>query len=270
MPWLRFYARSFGLGALLGGALVVLRLLPVFVRDARRRSPWRQRIQRFTSGTSARLLGMRIRVEGTPPDGPALLVSNHLSYLDILLWSAVLGPVFVSKHDVVELPLVGPLAEALETVFVDRGRRTEVARVSDAMEHALGQGERVLLFPEGTTGSGATVRRFHAPLFKPSLRLSMPVHCAAIRYEARPGQPAASDSLAWHGGMSLGAHARRMMRLPGFDAVVSFVPEPVAADRRKELAQRCQEAVAAVFVPLPEGTWTPPAPDAPEGLAQNS
>ena len=113
------------------------------------------------------LLGVRLSWAGRRPAAGTLLLCNHISWLDIVVIGAQLPVRFVAKAEVRQWPLLGALAAAAGTVFLQRGRRTgpdSSADVALAIAQALAAGELVLLFPEGTTSDGRRLRRFQARL----------------------------------------------------------------------------------------------------------
>jgi len=110
-----------------------------------------------------RALGVQLEIEGQMPTS-GLIVSNHLSYLDIVALSATLPCVFVSKAEVEQWLIFGRYARWSGTVFVRRGDRGDVARANDAIRDALPEGVPVVLFPEGTTTDGERVLRFHSTM----------------------------------------------------------------------------------------------------------
>lgn len=113
------------------------------------------------------LLGVRQGWAGRRPAAGTLLLCNHISWLDIVVIGAQMPVRFVAKAEVRRWPLLGTLAAAAGTVFLQRGRRSgpdSSAEVTQLIGQALAAGELVLLFPEGTTSDGRRVRRFHARL----------------------------------------------------------------------------------------------------------
>ena len=102
----------------------------------------------------ARRLSLYLPEVSGGPDGSGLTVSNHLTYLDILVYGAVRPFVFVAKSEVRRWPLLGTLAKLGGTIFVDRGRSLQVAEASRQIEQGLRDGLPVLLFPEGTSSDG--------------------------------------------------------------------------------------------------------------------
>jgi 1-acyl-sn-glycerol-3-phosphate acyltransferase len=198
----------------------------------------------------ARILGMRVYVDGRPPAEPVLMVANHLSYLDVVaLWCAAPGT-FVAKSEVASWPLVGFLCRSAQTLFIDRQRKRDLLRVLDAMEDALRRGEAVILFAEGTSTCGSRVLPFKSSLFEASVRTGRAVACATLSYRAPEDALPAHLSLCWWGDMTFADHAYGVLRLPRFEARVCFAPELLRDGDRKRLAQIAHEATRKHFRPV--------------------
>lgn len=133
------------------------------------------------------ILQINVIVSGSPPASTAhLWVANHISWLDIpLLGSLAPHAVFVSKQEVRSWPIVGNLAAAADTLFMQRGSGSNGAR--NAITEGLAAGRHVVVFPEGTTSEGSEVKRFHARLFQSAIDVNAPVLPIAIRYLAADG-----------------------------------------------------------------------------------
>ena len=115
-----------------------------------------------------RICGMRLVVhnDGARLDASALVVGNHVSWLDIYAVNAWRPTPFVSKAEVRQWPVVGWLAEKLDTVFLQREKRTEAMRIMHEMAERLRTGGLMCVFPEGTTSDGQELLPFHANLFQ--------------------------------------------------------------------------------------------------------
>ena len=124
-------------------------------------------------------LGVRLRITGTPP-ARGLLVSNHLSYLEVLVYGAALPCFLVSKAEIADWPFFGPLARAGGTLFIDRGSRESAISVSEEIAARLTGNVPVLFFPEGTSTDG-TLLRFNSRLFIPAVEAGVPITAAAVR-----------------------------------------------------------------------------------------
>ena len=112
-----------------------------------------------------KILGVRVRVSGPLPAPGTLIVSNHVSWLDICTIGSVLPINFVAKADISGWPIVGFLAKLQKTLFIKRDRRSDTANQRNAMQDRLLDGSRLVLFPEGTTGDGTIVFPFKSSLF---------------------------------------------------------------------------------------------------------
>ena len=148
-------------------------------------------VARFAAQTLA-ILGVRARAGGAQPlrDGPVLVVANHVSWLDVYLLNAVLGGArHVAKSEVARWPVAGAIARGFGTFFHARGNFRDAARVKDAVAAALRAGERVVVFPEGTTSEGDDVGRFHAAFFQAAVDARVPVQAVAVRYPGAGGRP---------------------------------------------------------------------------------
>ena len=210
---------------------------------------WRSFNFRNWARATASLLGMRIMVEGTEPQPPFFVVSNHLSYLDVVTLASQLDCLIVAKSDIAGWPVLGLLCRSMGTIFVDRNSRRDVLRVNRLIETALAAGKGVLLFPEGTSTAGIEVLPFHSALLEPAARAGYPVSYAAISYRTPAGEPPASLSICWWGDMTFLSHLYRLFQLTSFDAKVTFGSHSIRADDRKTLAKELWQAVQQEFVP---------------------
>lgn len=196
------------------------------------------------------VLGMRVRRHGEPPERPFLLVSNHLSYVDVLLLGAATGGAFVAKREIASWPVMGALCRLVGTVFVDRRTRRDLVRAAAEVERALGEGRGVVLFPEATTGDGDGLLPFRSSMLEVAAAEERPVHHAVIRYETPGGCPPARRSVCWTGGQALIPHALRLLALPGFRAHLAFGERPLAGSDRKQLARRLRSRMEAQLAGL--------------------
>ncbi len=141
-----------------------------------------ERVQQW-SARALELLGVKLDVCGTVPSlGPVLVVSNHVSWLDILVINAARPCRFVSKADVKSWPLLGRLVEEAGTLFIEREKRRDAVRVVHHLAESLRAGDVLAVFPEGTTGDGRSVLPFHANLLQAALSAHAPVLPVALRY----------------------------------------------------------------------------------------
>ncbi len=180
-----------------------------------------------------------------------MLISNHLGYLDIVVFAATVNATFVSKKEVAHWPLIGPLVRLLGTIFVDRTRPRDVARVNGLIDDALGAGRGVIVFAEGTSSGGDDVLPMRPSLLGPAAGGRYPVRYARLAYATSKGAPAARDAVCWWGDAEFLPHAWGLFRIPRIDALLHFGRESVANDNRKELALTLHERIRSLPASLP-------------------
>ena len=190
-----------------------------------------------------RRTGFGLRIAGEPP-ASGLLVSNHLSYLDIMLYGAVVPCVFVAKTEVRSWPILGLLAALGGTIFIDRTSKVSAAQSATKIERLLADGILVLIFPEGTSSDGAEVLRFHTSLFEPAIRVGVPVTAAAISYAAVPCVP--ESSLCYYGDISFAPHIFKTMQLAVVTGTIHFAQPGHSYADRKQAAAETRQQVAAI------------------------
>lgn len=136
-----------------------------------------------------RALGIRLVISGSVRDGAALVVANHVSWVDILAITAIAPAVPVAKCEVARWPLIGALARRTGTVFVSRRVGRDLPGTVAGIAAALRRGHRVLLFPEGTTTPGGPPGAFRRAGFQAAVDAAVPVQAVAIEYVDRTGRP---------------------------------------------------------------------------------
>lgn len=182
-------------------------VLPHLIAKRRGRSPWPRRFLR----RAGYIAGFDVRIEGTPIFHDVFFVANHLSWIDVLALGGATGCAFISRDDVEQAPIVGWLAAQNHTIFVSRERRGQVSGQIEALRIAMAEHQPIALFPEGTTGDGSMLLPFKPALF--SVLLPPP---RAIRIQPVLIDYGQSTALiAWTGGESGLANARRILGAPG-------------------------------------------------------
>jgi 1-acyl-sn-glycerol-3-phosphate acyltransferase len=186
---------------------------------------------------------LQLEIRGTPP-AQGLIVSNHLSYLDILCYSAAVPCVFVSKAEVEQWPMFGTYARWSGSVFVRRHDRSDAARANDNVAESLKDGVPVVLFPEGTTSDGHRIQRFHSTMLQPAINAATPITPCAIHYELDDGD--AGQELAWWGTMALLPHFWNMVGKKSIRAGIVFGEPTIASGNRKLLSDLLRQQVVAL------------------------
>lgn len=217
------------------------------------------RVTRLYWAGMCAILGLRRHIIGTPAhataDGrPVVYVSNHSSWLDILVLGAGLDAAFVAKEEVGTWPVIGTIARLGRTVYVRRSR-TSTARERDEMRARLAAGDNLILFPEGTTSDGARVLPFRSAFLSiaelPANAAGAPpiVQPVSIVYDRLCGLPmgrATRPVLAWYGDMEIASHYWQLAQYPGMRvSVILHAPlDPRDFPNRKSLTQAIWRASA--------------------------
>jgi 1-acyl-sn-glycerol-3-phosphate acyltransferase len=188
------------------------------------------------------LHGIEVRLSGPIPEGPALLASNHVSWLDPLVVAGLVPCVPISKMDVSGWPVIGAIVQELGVVFTQRDDRRSGVRVLRAARAAFGHGLPVLNFPEGTTTRGASVLPFRKGLFGVAREAGVPVVPVALAYDP--------VDLAWVGDDSFLPHYLRLAGGGRARARVRFGPALPAHADAAALARGTHAEVARLLESL--------------------
>ncbi len=251
------------MGALRGGTILAgffaftIPLMPVQAAFLRLSPRLARSFPNWYHRNVCRLLGIRIAIEGElASNRPVLLVSNHTSWLDIPVLSAVAPLSFVAKKEVGGWPFISSLARLQRSVFVDRTRRTAVGQAAGEILRRLSQGDTLVLFAEGTSSDGNRVLPFTTSLFaaaKPSGKNGentpdAVVQTLSIVYTKLYGIPlgrADRPFVGWYGDMEMRSHAWRLLKAGPLDVHIRIGPPVPLADfaDRKHLARHSEEQV---------------------------
>jgi lyso-ornithine lipid O-acyltransferase len=221
-------------------------LLALPVACLRRRKAGRH-IVRWWFERVARALRLEIVARGQPTKEPALWCSNHVSWLDVVALGAEADLTFVSKSEVRSWPLVGWCASAAGTLFIRRGADSATGR---SIARVLAQENSAAIFPEGTTGTGERLRRFHPRLFAAAIETGAFVQPVAIRFS----EAGIRSSVApFVGDDSFFPHLLKVLAHGGLRVELAFAPpiDPAALPDRRALAQAAETAVACELAKLP-------------------
>ena len=190
------------------------------------------------------LWGIQLRVLGQPVTaGPALMVANHISWLDISVIHAARHCRFVSKSDIRDWPLVGLLATGAGTLFIERASRKDALRMVKDMADAMQEGDVVAVFPEGTTSDGRDLLPFHANLIQSAIQANVPVQPMSLKFvDARTGDT--SFAPCYIGDDTLIGSVWRTLTAPPIVAVVHFgEPQQARGRDRRQWAGDLREDV---------------------------
>jgi 1-acyl-sn-glycerol-3-phosphate acyltransferase len=220
-------------------------LLPFQVIAVRFSLPMQRRIPTLFHRLVCALLGVRIKVIGAPsPQRPLLIVSNHVSWIDISVITALAPVAFVAKREVASWPLFGLFAKLQRSVFVDRTRRHKTPEANIEIARRLADGDPVVLFGEGTSSDGNRVLPFRSALIgaaRDALAaaghvehiLIQPLSIAYVGFHGLPMGRQHRPLAAWYGDLDLFPHLQTVVRRGALDAVVSW-GEPIAFDANSD------------------------------------
>lgn len=218
-------------------------------------------------------LGLRVTVIGTPSTGrPTLLVSNHISWTDIVAIGSVADVTFVAKREVGDWFFVGTMARLQRTIFVDRTRRSDAGRTAQEMGRHMAGGNAVLLFAEGQSDIGTHVLPFRSALVGAAQHamieagakdvLIQPLTIAYTRLQGLPVSRNERSLIAWIKSKSVKQNIREILSGPVKDVTVAFgTPLPLSeTDNRKDVTKAAEAQVRAMLVALNRGLPLPATP----------
>lgn len=226
-------------------------LIGMFFFEAR----WQQPVATWWLRRLTDLLRLNIRVHGAPVEGQALWISNHVSWMDIPVLGGIRRLHFLSKAEVAKWPLIGQLARAGGTLFIQRGSG-DSGHVGAQMVAALGEGKRVLFFPEGTTTDGHTIKRLFSKLFVAATESQCLVQPVLICYRDGERLHAIAPFI---GDDEMGAHLLNILNGGRIDVDVRFLAPERAGERTPhELALHFETAMRHALAEL-HGAQEPPS-----------
>lgn len=228
---------------------------------------WQRRLAKNWSARLLSILSIRLRYQGTPPAleiSRAMLAANHVSWLDVYSLQTVCPARFVAKAEIRGWPLLGWLSRNAGTLFIERSKRSDTARINKHISEALASGDRVAVFPEGTTGDGKALMHFHASLLQPAVNAEAMLYPVAIRYTNMEGE---ISTAAPYVNISMIESLRRILREPWINVELIFgTPIDSNGKNRRELARWVEHAIANdLFLPVPHKT-----PGTPSGRPNES
>ncbi|MFB7875558.1 lysophospholipid acyltransferase family protein [Nocardia sp. NPDC056064] len=210
----------------------------------------REHMQRRYARTALRCLGLRLRivdhrhepVDGfAAPDTGVLVVAGHIGWADVLALAAVQPVGFVARADMVDWPVLGTLAKLTRVIPIERARLRELPGVVDRIARRLADGQRVAVFPEGTTWCGRAYGSLRPALFQAAIDTATPVQPVRLRYLDGDGNPCTVP--AFVGTDTFGDSARRVLRSKGMTVEIVLEPRQWPGTDRRDLARRCADAV---------------------------
>lgn len=244
--------------------------VPIQFIWSRLRAPGWNLIPRWFHMVGSTFLGLKITVLGKPVQGrPTLIVSNHISWTDIIAIGSVADVTFVAKQEVANWFFVGFMASLQRTVFVDRSRRTDAKRTTGEMARRMADGGAVLLFAEGQSDIGTHVLPFRTALVGAAQQamveagatevMIQPLTIAYTRLQGLPVGRTDRNHIAWIKGQTVGENIREILMGGVKEVTIAFgTPKPLAAGAdRKTVTREAEAEVRRMLVALNRGEQVP-------------
>jgi 1-acyl-sn-glycerol-3-phosphate acyltransferase len=205
--------------------------------------PGRSHAQRWTCRVMLRCLGVRITMSGGPIRNipGVLVVSTHVSWVDVLVIGALMPGTFVAKAELVSSLVVGLVARLGKVIPIERSSLKRLPSVVHAVTERLRAGQTVVAFPEGTTWCGLDRGEFRPALFQAAVNAKRPVQPLRLTYHHRGGFP--STAPAYVGEDTLAQSFRRVVTATITFAHVRVEAMELPGDDRRDLCRRCEAAV---------------------------
>jgi len=185
-------------------------------------------------------LNIHVECRGLPASR-GVLAANHLGYIDIIVLGSINPTIFLSKSEVRQWPIFGPMAAWAGTLFIRRDKKSDVARFDQSFAQVIEEGVLLGIFPEGTSTDGHQVLPFHSSLSASATAAGWPVTPVWIGYKAKNGS--VENDVCYWGDMTFFSHFRRLIALKEIRATVVFGDAIVREPNRKELARQLHRQV---------------------------
>lgn len=216
----------FGCGLIIAG--VIYPALDVLYKPARAKQK-RGLLKLAWLKWFAGILNLQITHKGEMPNTASLLVSNHISWVDIIVLGQFTPAHFAAKSDILAWPIIGYLARQGGTIFIRRGNRQQAKALAEEMVWLLKQNGTVIAFPEGTTTTGDKVLPFHASLFQAALLAKADIQPVAIQYQGE-----ATRVAPFIGEDEFVPHLLKMLAMDKIEVSVTFLPTIATAGKNRQ------------------------------------
>jgi 1-acyl-sn-glycerol-3-phosphate acyltransferase len=212
----------------------------------------------FFARLGLRVLGIRVDARRRTRKGIRprrrnhLIIANHLSYIDILVINSLIPSVFITSVELMRTFPLGLFARFGGCIFVERRSPAGLKREIGEIEQVLSEGISVVLFPEGTTSNGETVRPFKNSLMTAAIRTGTDILPVCIRYQQVNGQPMNTenrDTVYYYGETTFFEHLPRLLALSsiGAECVILRSISTHQHHSRKDLAARVHAMISAAY-----------------------
>ena len=231
----------------------------ILFKFCRNRTSWRKRAVKYTSTMSriiAKELNFHVTLHGGENlaqmrDKSYLLVANHCSYMDILLLSWQQPASFITSVEMGNTPFLGIITRVGGSLYTERDKPVSLPQEIKRFAQAIREGFKVVLFPEGTSTDGSTIKDFRSSLFQVAVEAQCPILPVCIKYTHIDRQPFGRDNhqlVCWYGDMDFMPHFLSMM---GHRFEVEITVRPAIAfdanKSRAELSQQVRQQLLEIY-----------------------
>jgi 1-acyl-sn-glycerol-3-phosphate acyltransferase len=232
-------------------AIITLALAGFSFKRAR---PFLNVVVSHTAKVGLKIFNVKVRKLFAPIDSNEnfLIVSNHLSYLDIMIISSFFPTCFVTSYEMKETPVLGQICLLAGCLFVERRNKAGLANEVKELSDALSDGLNIVIFPEATSTNGEAVIRFRRPLFQAAINSHSKVLPMCINYRTLDGEKLTlknRDKICWYGDMGFLGHALTLFSHKSIVAELSVMPSVVSTqfEDKSALAEKCYEIVSQEY-----------------------
>ncbi len=215
----------------------------------------RSRINRIFCQLGLKIMGVTVTRKGRFQEGTNyLIVSNHLSYLDILLISSHLPSCFVTSVEVKHAPFLGLITKWAGCIFVERRNKDNIMLEIAEMTEALSEGLNIVIFPEATSTNGQGVLRFRCPLYNSAIAAQRQILPICLNYKKIDGENLNKenrDKVFWYGSMEFFPHLVGLMKLKTIEVEIEFLDsiKVIENSDAKTIAESTHGLIVERFVP---------------------
>ena len=178
--------------------LIGLIILIFFPKSTIGLKPVHHKISQYWMKVLIFLFGLKIISKGIISNKAKAFVSNHISFLDIIVLNSIVPSNFIAKSEIKKWPIIGRLASKTGTIFINRGNSNDNDNVIKSMKHYLDKNKNIIFFPEGRIGNGVKIKKFHSKLFNSIAHTKSNLQSIFIRYPVDyPSDKSSDDSVCW-------------------------------------------------------------------------
>jgi len=207
-----------------------------------------KKLVRFFSLSTCFIFGIKVTAdEYLPTKEGSLFVSNHCSYIDIVVIGSKIPVRFTPKSEIKKWPIIGWLVNMSLPVYIER-KGNKAREQKEVIQNIIKGGDNIIVFPEGTTNNGRELKNFKTSLFSVVENSKIKVRPVVVKYKKIDGQNINNqtiDSIAWHGDMTFFPHLWGLMKAKKIEAEIKYL-EPLSAndfESRKELAEKAEQEI---------------------------